>query len=367
MVKKFKALVLIVMLLLVVGYTPYAAGSLYALELNNDKYNINFVLDDTNTIEYSMEVNSYTEVYAYDFPASVKNPTRKGYDFLGFSETRGGAPLTKVYITTTDKTVYALWKIKTYSIIYVLNNVGATIAGEQDSYTIEDDVTLVSPEANGYTFAGWYKQPSLSEESRVTDFDEESVEHTVLYAKWAYKTYTITYHLDGGQNHENNVTAYNISNSISLQSPIKVGHIFSGWYKDANFTQPISNITAGTYGNMDIYAKWTPREYTVLFKLPDGTNKVVQNVQYGTKVKLPNFNNAFYEIPMFSEDIDCVTGDMVVTVSYINIILVYVGALLLLVVIGFILIMNHLKKQNNIRKIRKKYHDKVNSKLKKYR
>ena len=47
MVKKFKALVLIVMLLLVVGYTPYAAGSLYALELNNDKYNIKTNIKDS--------------------------------------------------------------------------------------------------------------------------------------------------------------------------------------------------------------------------------------------------------------------------------------------------------------------------------
>ena len=365
--KKLKTLLLILVLLLVVGYTPYAADSLYALELNNDKYNIHFVLDDSDTIAYSMEVNSNSEVFAYNFPTSVKNPTRNGYYFMGYSETRGGDALTKVYITNQDKTVYALWDIIDYSITYVLNNVGATLSGATNTYTVEDDVVLATPTANGYTFAGWYKEPNLSETSKVTNFNESAATHTVLYAKWDYTTYSINYNLDGGENHENNVTEYNISNSITLHNPIKIGHIFSGWYKDAGFTERVTSIVAGTYGNMTLYAKWTPREYTVLFKLPDGTNKVVQNVQYGTKVKLPNFNNAFYEIPMFSEDLDCVTGDMVVTVSYLNIILVYVGALLLVVVVAFVLVMNHLKKQNNIKKIRKKYHDKVYNKAKKYK
>ena len=366
MVKRLKKFILIMLICLSIAYTPYATEFLFALELNNDKYHINFVLDDTNNVAYQMEVNSNTEVLEMNFPTEVLNATRSGYTLNGFSETRDGTPISSVHIATSDKTIYALWNINQYSITYVLNTVGATYDGV-DTYTVEDQVVLGTPVANGYTFAGWYTEPSLSESSKTIDFDESVANNVILYAKWDLATFQINYNLDGGENNSKNVSSYNVNSVIALYNPIKVGHIFEGWYKDSSFTNKITSITSGTYGDMTLYAKWTPREYTVLFKLPDGTNRVVQNVQYGTKVKVPNLNNAFYEIPMFSEDLDSVTGDMVVVVSYLNIILVYVAGLLLVLVIVFILVMNHLKKKNNILSIRKKYHDKVYNKTRKYK
>ena len=367
MVKKIKTYLVLILLFLVVGYTPYATSSLYALELNNDKYHINFVLDDSDTVSYQMEVNSNTLVLESDFPSSVLGATRNGYTLLGFSETRDGTAITSIHIATADKTLYALWHKETYVIQYVLNNVGATYDGVE-SYSVEDSVVLDAPTANGYTFISWHlDDATLSDSSKIESFDVSMAKNAILYAKWDYATYSISYELNGGENNVDNVSTYKISSLVTLYEPIKIGHIFAGWYKESDFVNKVTSIATGTYGDITLYAKWTPREYNVLFKLPDGTNKIVQNVQYGTKVKVPNLNNAFYEIPMFSENLDYVTGDMVVTVSYLNILLVYIAIILLMVVVVFIIVMNNIKKRNNIRNIRKKYHDKVYNKTRKTR
>ena len=142
---------------------------------------------------------------------------------------------------------------------------------------------------------------------------------------------------------------------------------FGGWYTDADYTTKVTQLPKGSEGNVTLYAKWTPREYTVLFQLPDGTTRIVQNVQYGTDVKVPKLNNAFYEIPMYSRDLDNITGDTIIQVSYVNIILVYVAIVLLAIVVIFILVLNHLKKKNTIKETRRKYREKVEKIKDKYR
>ena len=70
-------------------------------------------------------------------------------------------------------------------------------------------------------------------------------------------TYTITYELDGGTNHGNNPATYTAAtDTIILQAPTKEGYIFAGWYRDAAFTLPITQIEKGSSGNITLYAKW---------------------------------------------------------------------------------------------------------------
>ena len=69
--------------------------------------------------------------------------------------------------------------------------------------------------------------------------------------------YTITYILDGGENHPDNPETYTIeSPTITLNTPTKTGYVFSGWYSDEAFTSPITEITLGSTGNQILYAKF---------------------------------------------------------------------------------------------------------------
>ena len=54
--------------------------------------------------------------------------------------------------------------------------------------------------------------------------------------------------------------------------PAKPGHIFGGWYKDADCSDGQKwNFTTDTVtGNMKLYAKWTEKKHTVTFSVADG-------------------------------------------------------------------------------------------------
>lgn len=69
--------------------------------------------------------------------------------------------------------------------------------------------------------------------------------------------YTITYYLNGGENNTGNPSAYTSqSETIILKAPTREGHIFAGWYSDAAFKHPVTEIAKGSTGNKEFYAKW---------------------------------------------------------------------------------------------------------------
>lgn len=88
--------------------------------------------------------------------------------------------------------------------------------------------------------------------------------------------YTITYHLDGGENKASNPSVYTrITLPIELAEPTKENHIFLGWYDNPEFTgNPITVIPVGTTGNLDLYAKWEegvpPIKYTITYNANGG-------------------------------------------------------------------------------------------------
>ena len=47
--------------------------------------------------------------------------------------------------------------------------------------------------------------------------------------------------------------------SGSLLDPNKNDMEFVGWYTDAKFESPITEIVTGTTGNLDLYAKWSKK------------------------------------------------------------------------------------------------------------
>ena len=87
-----------------------------------------------------------------------------------------------------------------------------------------------------------------------------------MYAKWRETTeedpdvYTITYHLNGGTNAAANPAEYDGTEAITLAAPSREGYIFEGWYTDSEFETAVTEIAAGTTGNLDLYAKWKQDE-----------------------------------------------------------------------------------------------------------
>ena len=114
---------------------------------------------------------------------TLPTPTKTGYTFGGWFEnaTFAGSAVTEIAAGTTgDKTFYAKWTAVEYDITYNAN--GGTGA-ENDTYTIEDAVTLPVPVRDGYTFGGWFENETFAG-SAVTEIAAGTVGDKTFYAKW---------------------------------------------------------------------------------------------------------------------------------------------------------------------------------------
>jgi uncharacterized repeat protein (TIGR02543 family) len=180
------------------------------------------------------------------------------WDFNNTTGSVGGFPL------------YAKWAPAAYTITWRLN--GGTEPGNPAAYTIEDEIVFLPATRPGYTFGGWYED-SQFETAPVTGIPVGSTGNKTYYAKWDLITYFITYHLDGGTNHEANPASYTVeSAAIALQPPEKHGYTFLGWFTDADFTRPVETIPHGSTGDMEIWAKWEVTVYPILYVTNGGDN-----------------------------------------------------------------------------------------------
>ncbi|MGI6710737.1 MAG: InlB B-repeat-containing protein [Bacilli bacterium] len=93
--------------------------------------------------------------------------------------------------TTGDKTFYAKWKPKTYTVTLTLN--GGTLSGSYTEYTCFTGLTLPTSSnitRTGYIFDGWYDNSSFSG-SPYTAIGTLDYGNKDFYAKWTPITYTL--------------------------------------------------------------------------------------------------------------------------------------------------------------------------------
>jgi len=220
--------------------------------------------------------DSVTATYAATMPTAT-NPTRHAYDFKGyFTAAEGGGAQyytetmasSRTWNIASDTDLHAHWMPITYTLTYHLNNGTAPSAGNPATYTIETEtITLSNPTRTGYTFAGWYAEAGFS--TQVTTIDKGSSGDKALYAKWTPITYNLTYHLNSGTAPSpDNPATYTIETStITLSNPARDYYNFSGWYSEPGFSNQVTKIELGSYGNKDLYAKWTPIVYSISYVL----------------------------------------------------------------------------------------------------
>jgi len=150
-----------------------------------------------------------------------------------------------------------------------------------ENMTYQEDNVLMLPEhpiRDGYMFDGWYYDQNTFIEpfSSMTLLEKEVLNEVTLYAKWILIHYDINYMLHGGTNDENNPLSYTILENHVLNEPIQTGFIFNGWFVDTSFSTRMTEILEGSFGELTLYAKWTPEEvvnvtYTIIWQNEDGS------------------------------------------------------------------------------------------------
>ena len=220
-----------------------------------NQYTITYDLDggtaEGNPDTYTVETDAFT----------LKNPTRPGYTFTGWSGTdltgEDNLTVTIPAGSTGDRSYTAHWSLNTYSITYDLN--GGTVSGNPDFYTVESAaITLNQPTRIGYTFTGWSGTNLTGEDNLTVTIPTGSIGNRSYTAHWSLTTYSTTYDLDGGTAF-GNPDSYTVeSAAITLNEPTKAGYVFTGWsgtdlVGEDNLTV---TIPAGSIGDRRYTAHW---------------------------------------------------------------------------------------------------------------
>ena len=208
---------------------------------------------------------------------TLTNPTRDYYTFAGWTGTDLDAASTSVTIAKGsygNRSYTATWKPIDYTITY--NGVdGATFAtANPATYTIESDaITLNNPTREGYTFAGWTGTGLDAATTNVT-IAAGSSGNREYTATWTAIEYSIKYNGLDGATFSTTYNSYTIESAdIALDTPAKTGYDFGGWYANSGLTgSAVTTIAAGSYGDIELWAKWTASENINLAanQAPDG-------------------------------------------------------------------------------------------------
>ena len=157
------------------------------------------------------------------------------------------------FVVTEDMTLDAVWEDK-YEVAF--DSKGGSSVSSQYINKGETATKPTNPTKNGYTFVNW----TLYGDNY--NFSSSIYSDITLEAKWNTVTYTITYNFNGGKVDSNNPSTYSVEDHFTFIEPTRAGYTFLGWF-DSN-DKEITEIKAGTTGNLVLTAHWEENEYETL-------------------------------------------------------------------------------------------------------
>lgn len=200
--------------------------------------------------------------YAYNLPDSSE-------DFDPSLPVIGTTAATFPYRLDENVIFYAIFTPNVYTATFDVNG-GKPLASETQNVTYDSPFVPAAAKRDGYTFVGWKDDDGNVFKSLAQWKYDYPV---TLTAQWLLNTYEIIYNLNGGTNNKNNPATYTIeSDTVTLVTPARTAYSFAGWFTDRNFTNEITEIVAGSFGNKTVYAKWTPVVYDIIYELDGGAN-----------------------------------------------------------------------------------------------
>ena len=216
-------------------------------------------------------------------------PTRKGYTFAGWWTAKtGGKKVTASTIcyASGNYTLYARW---TEGYTMTFNPNGGTVSPTTKVVKYGQQYgALPTPTRAGYTFAGWWTAKTGGKQVTASTVCYASAGYT-LYARWTAKKFVVTLNPNGGEcaTATKTVTYGQAYGTMPVPSP-RTGYTFAGWYTAKTGGKKVTATTVCyATGNYTLYARWTPKTYTVTLN-PNGgscstaTKKVTYGQTYGT-------------------------------------------------------------------------------------
>lgn len=273
----------------------YAAGASYT---NNENITLYAVWQSRpNVIKY--DANGGTgapedqiKEYGVSIKLSEQKPIRQGYTFQGWATSKTSSSVAyqsgATYSKNEDVTLYAVWKIITYTITYNAN--GGTNAPNQQTKEYGKTIALSAskPTKDGHIFQGWSTANDNTVEYRPSDSYTANANIT-LYAVWKIITYTIAYNANGGSGApQDQIKEWNKPINLSATKPTRQGYTFQGWATSSSGEvqyQPSASYTANS--NVTLFAIWKIITYTIAYNANGGYDAPSsQTKEYGKSINL---------------------------------------------------------------------------------
>lgn len=203
-----------------------------------------------------------------------KNPSKEGASFIGwFTDEACTRRIASTSGRTSELTIYAAWG---YPVNVTFDPCEGSLVNPETAERVVVYGTnlgeLPAVQRLGYKLIGWYTAPvggSMVQSNTPVVSDDD----VTYYAHWSIENYTITYKMDGGSMPPGmpNPSVYNIEmQGLILNSPVKNGYIFRGWFRDSSFRNRVESLD-GMTGNLVLYAEFTGEEYYISADYSGGT------------------------------------------------------------------------------------------------
>jgi uncharacterized repeat protein (TIGR02543 family) len=263
-------------------------------------YTITYNLDGgenaaENPASYTVESGAVT----------LADPSKIEHSFLGWytnADLTGEAAASIPAGSTGNKTFWAKWTLRTYTITYaeVLSVTsipeGAAEPVYKDghytgrfvsSYTFGTAVTLPDATERDYFFNGWYPAGDISGEPVVSIAAGTSGD-IILYAKWTFGYY-LHYNGNGGSGSVASAGTLERGKSTKLADNgfTRANYIFCGWNTKADGSgtyykagQDVVIQIMSYYYSITLYAQWLPADRTIDLSNPErliGTTRITGN------------------------------------------------------------------------------------------
>lgn len=224
----------------------------------------------TYTISYNANggsgaPSSQTKYQNQNLTLSSTTPTRTGYTFLGWSTSSTATSATYsaggTYTANASATLYAVWKINTYTISYNANGGSGAPSSQTKYYNQTLTLSTTKPTRSGYTFLGWSTSSTATSATYSSGGSYTSNSNATLYAVWSANpvTYTISYNANGGSGAPSSQTkTQGVNLTLSSVKPTRTGYTFLGWSTSSTATSATYSA-GGTYtanSSATLYAVW---------------------------------------------------------------------------------------------------------------
>lgn len=129
-----------------------------------------------------------TKTYGSNLTLSSTKPTRTGYTFLGWSTSSTATSATYqpggTYTSNSGATLYAVWKLNTYTVSYNANGGSGAPASQTKTYGTALTLSSAKPTRTNYNFKGWSKDKNAvtATYSAGGVYTEDTA--VTLYAVW---------------------------------------------------------------------------------------------------------------------------------------------------------------------------------------